>query len=160
MASKFNCTIYFDEHIHLETVEAFKMMGFRCVAIARTTKYAGREERDYINEIAAEGALFLTADKKFVDDIVARGTHDVGIILVPTGWEDSTLSFAAAGLAGCLRGAIDNQGKRSLGNQVYYIADDGYHLIEKGKDKLFYSVGRLELDMDEWGDRYKGVATK
>ena len=149
--SKITNTIYLDEHLNQNIAEAFKLMRFRCIFIAKTTKYRGRDEIDYIGQIAGEGALFATSDIKFVDKILKHGIKHAGIALLPSEWQPDTLSFAAAGLGGILRGAIDKDDKRGLRNQIYNIADDGYHQIHKGTDKLIYSIGKMELDIQGQG---------
>jgi hypothetical protein len=47
--------VYFDEHIKPPVVDSFRAEGFKCVLISKTRKYAGRDEKDYIEEIYAEG---------------------------------------------------------------------------------------------------------
>ena len=142
-------TIYFDEHIHHGLLGSFKLMGFRCVHIGGGKKYQARDERDFISEMASEEAIFVTADKEFVEDVIEQGIRHAGIVFVPTGWEDRTLEFAAAGMAGILRGAIEADGRKHLHNQIYAINDDGYYLIEKGKARLLSSTTKIELLLDE-----------
>jgi hypothetical protein len=53
---------YFDEHIHPGVVNAFREQRFKCILISKTRKYAGLDEREYIQHIRAEGAFFVTGN--------------------------------------------------------------------------------------------------
>ncbi|HEU4715834.1 MAG TPA: hypothetical protein VFS14_03315, partial [Candidatus Saccharimonadales bacterium] len=105
---------------------------------------------DFIGELASEDALFVTADGRFIEDVVNQDIKHAGIVLVPVSWDDKTLEFAAAGLAGILRGAIESDGRRHLHNQIYIISDDGYYLVEKGKKRLLCSIDKFQLTLEEY----------
>ena len=83
-----------------------------------------------------------------IEDVIRQKIKHAGIILIPTGWEDDLLGFAAAGIAGYVLGFIDREGRRSLYDKIFSIEDDGYHITEKGIDKLGYSTDRMELDIE------------
>ena len=138
---------YFDEHIHPSVVNAFREQRYKCILISKTRKYAGLDEREYIQHIRAEGAFFITGDAEFVKDVIRQKIKHAGIVLIPTGWEDDTMELAAAGMAGFVLGFIDREGRRSLYDKVFAIEDDGYHITVKGINKLEYSIDRLEIDL-------------
>ena len=75
--------VYFDEHIKPDVIEAFAEEGFKCLRISKTKKYAGRDEKDYIKEIYAEGKLFTTADIAFIDDVREQKIKHAGIVGIP-----------------------------------------------------------------------------
>lgn len=131
---------YFDEHIHPSAISAFKEQGYKCILISKTRQYAGVDERNYIQQIRSEGAFFVTGDVEFIEDVIRQKIKHAGIILIPTGWEDDLLYLAAAGIAGYVLGFIDREGRRSLYDKIFSIEDDGYHITEKGIDKLGYST--------------------
>lgn len=143
-------TIYADEHVHDGTLNGFRFMGFRVVKISKTKKFAGRDEHDYIHEISAENAIFLTADRAFVNDALENNVKHSGILLMPSGWEINTLDIAAAGLAGLIRAEIERNGSSFIKNKIYYIDGDGYHLVDKNDDKLIYSADKVALDFEEY----------
>ncbi len=150
MKRKLKTTVYFDEHIHKSIVDSFKDLNYRCLFISKTKKYAGRDEKDYIAEIYSEGAIFVTSDLEFFEYIIGNKIFHSGVVYFPSKWDDETNSFAASGMAGYLKGTIDRQGKRSLINSAFYVADDGYHLVENGKDDLIMSTDAIEIMMDSY----------
>ena len=80
MAKKVLPQVYFDEHIKPPVVDMFRKVGFKCVLISKTRKYAGRDEKDYIEEIYAEGKPFVTSDLEFVfDHVLARNVKHAGV---------------------------------------------------------------------------------
>jgi hypothetical protein len=141
---------YFDEHIHPSVINAFKDQGYKCILISKTRQYAGVDERKYIQHIRAEGAFFVTGDIEFIEDVIQQKIKHAGIILIPTRWEDDVLGFAAAGIAGCVLGIIDWKGRRSLYNMIFSIEEDGFHITEKGINKLDYSIDQFTLDINQY----------
>ena len=67
--------LYFDEHVKPDVIMAFKEEGFKCLLISKTSKYAGRDEKDYIQEIYAEEKVFVTGDIEFIRYVVANKTR-------------------------------------------------------------------------------------
>jgi hypothetical protein len=150
-------TMYLDEHINSKLLWVFRQQKFRAVLISRTAKYSGRDEKDYIGRIKSEGAVFCTMDIEFVEYVVQNRIKHAGIVLLPSNWDIDTLTFASAGTAGAIRGMIENKGRSFINNKVFYIADDGYHIIENSKDRLDYSLARMILDIEEQEKRNPSI---
>jgi hypothetical protein len=130
--------VYFDEHIKPPVVEKFREEGFKCVMIANTKKYAGREEQDYIGEIYAEGKPFVTSDSEFVlDHVIEHDAKHAGIILIPKVYNDASAGDHHAMLAYTLKVFIKEHGRNALRRHIIYIADDGFRVMDdKGEDYL------------------------
>jgi hypothetical protein len=149
MAKKQLPEVYIDEHIKPGIVATFKELGFKCLLIAKTRKYAGRDEKDYIEEIYSEGRLFATSDVAFANYVHDNKIKHAGIILIPSGWDDETVEFATAGLLGIVRGEIQEFGKNALRRLIFYIAADGFRVVdEKGEDHLLLSVDAYRQDLE------------
>jgi hypothetical protein len=138
MAKKLLPQVYFDEHIKPPVVDKFREEGFKCVMIANTRKYAGREEQDYIREIYAEGKPFVTCDLEFVDDhVLEHNVKHVGIILIPKVYNDASAGDHHAALAYMAKVFIKEHGRNALRRHIIYIAEDGFRVIDdKGEDLL------------------------
>jgi hypothetical protein len=140
--------VYVDEHIKPAVMEAFEECGFKCIQISKTKKYAGREEEDYIQEIYAEGRLFVTNDVKFRKHVVANNIKHAGIVEIPQNLAYERLVTVTAVWAGCVEAYVEEFGRNSLRNHVFYIANDGFHIIDdKGKDQLWYSSEAFDIDL-------------
>jgi hypothetical protein len=141
--------VYIDEHIKPGIIDTFKELGFKCLLIAKTRKYAGRDEKDYIGEIYSEGRLFATSDIEFATYVDENKIKHAGIILIPSGWDDDILDIALTGLLGIVMGEIEEYGKNALRRLIFYIAEDGFRVVdEKGKNHLLLSVDRYRQDLE------------
>ena len=148
MAKKTLPQIYVDEHIKPPVIEACEECGFKCIRISKTKKYAGREEKDYIQDIYAEGKLFVTNDVKFRRYVVANNVKHAGIVEMPQNLDYERMITVTAVLAGCVEGYVEELGRNSLRKHVFYIANDGFHIIdENGKDQLWYSAEAFDIDL-------------
>src|SRR5215213_5578985 len=114
MAKKTLPEFYIDEHIKPGIVETFKELGLKCLLISKARKYAGRDEKDYIGEIYAEGRVFVTSDVEFANYVYDNKIKHAGIVLIPSGWDNEIVEFAAAGLIGIVKGEIQDFGKNAL----------------------------------------------
>jgi hypothetical protein len=140
---------YIDEHIKPVVVETFKELGFKCISISKTRKYAGRDEKEYIGEIYSEGRLFATSDVEFANYVYDNRVKHAGIILIPPAWDDEIVEVALLGLLGIVRGEIEEHGKNALRRLIYYIAEDGFRVTdEKGEDHLLLSVEAYRQDLE------------
>jgi len=148
MSKKKPIVAYFDEHIRPSVVNSFREQRIKCLLISKTRKYAGVDEREYIQQIRAEGAFFVTGDAEFVKDVIRQKIKHAGIVLIPTAWEDDLIGYIAAGIAGFVLGFIDREGRRSLYDTIFSIEEDGFHIIVEGIDKLEYSFDRMIIDVD------------
>ncbi len=138
MAKKVLPPIYFDEHIKPPVVEKFREEGFKCVMIAKTKKYAGRKEQEYIGEIRAEGKPFVTSDSEFVlDHVVEHNAKHAGIILIPKVYNDASAGELHTSLASIAKTYIRELGRNALRQHIIYIANDGIRMTDdKGQDDL------------------------
>lgn len=55
---------------------------------------------------------------EFVNYVVRNNVKHAGIVLLPTGWEIGTLTFASAGVAGSMRGLIERNGRSYVNNKI------------------------------------------
>jgi hypothetical protein len=141
--------LYFDEHIKQVVVDTFKEQGFKGLLISNTRKYAERDEKDYIQEIYAEGRVFVTSDVEFFYYLLDNKVKHAGVVLIPPGLTDDENQLGAFELAGLLKGYIDSGGKHALRRLIFYIAADGFRVVDDaGKDQLLYSWEALERDYD------------
>src|SRR5215217_1562515 len=132
--------LYIDEHIKQEVIDTFKEQGFKCLLIANTRKYAGRDEKDYIEEIYAEGRVFVTSDVGFFHYLLDNKVKHAGVVLIPPGLADEDAEFGSYVMAGLLQGFIESDGKHALRRLVFYIAPDGFRVVDDtGDDELLYS---------------------
>ena len=143
--------IYFDEHIKQVVIETFKEQGFKCLLIAKTKKYAGRDEKDYIEEIYAEGNVFATSDVDFFHYLLDNKIKHAGIVVIPPGFDNDSAAYGAGVMANILKEFIDIGGKNALRRLVFYIAEDGFRVFDdKGADTLLYSITEMERDLGIW----------
>ena len=141
--------LYVDEHIKPAVIETFEECGFKCIRISKTKKYAGRKEQDYIQEIYAEGALFVTSDLEFVEYVITKRERHAGILQIPPNLDEEALITVSAVLSGLVEGHIEEHGGNSLRRQIIYVANDGFRNIDaKGNDQLWYSFEALDIDLD------------
>ena len=140
--------IYFDEHIKPDVIEAFKDEGFKCLLIAKTRKYAGKDEKDYIMEIYAEGKLFATSDVAFISYVLEQNIKHAGIVGIPPDSDKTTRNDVSV-LAEIIKAYISGGGKNILRKSIIYVARDGYRLIDpQGKGTLLLSWDALAIDND------------
>src|SRR3712207_905382 len=90
--------IYCDVHIKPGAIEAFAEQGFKCIRIPNS-KYRERDEKDFIEEIYAEGDLFATGDLEFTEYVRENDIKHAGIIEVPPGLDNEEANWAADALA-------------------------------------------------------------
>ena len=139
--------LYIDEHIKQAVIDTFEEQGFKCLLIANTRKYAGRDEKDYIEEIYAEGRLFVTSDVGFFHYLLDNKVKHAGVVVIPPGLDDDEYQLGAFEEAGLLKGYVDAGGKHALRRLIFYIAADGFRVgDDKGDDQLLYSWEALERD--------------
>jgi hypothetical protein len=131
--------VYFDEHIKPPVVDSFRAEGFKCVLISKTRKYAGRDEKDYVEEIYAEGKPFVTSDMEFVfDHVLENNVKHARIIAIPKDYNDASDGDLHTGLAYTAKLLIRGVGKNALRRHIIYIAEDGLRVLDdKGKDDLW-----------------------
>ena len=134
--------VYLDEHLPSEIKNPFQEANLRTLEISKTKKYAGRNEFDYINELFRENAVFVTCDLEFVKWILDQNAKHAGIVYIPeVGNKEEKIALVQL-VAVFIRGLLDVSSS-SVRNKIFYLALDGLHIIENGKDKLVISFGWL-----------------
>src|ERR687885_1999911 len=104
-------------------------MGSGHLPIAKTKKYAGRDEKDYIKEIYAEGKLFATGDIAFIEYVREQSIKHAGIVWIPPPSAEETPLEIVSVLAQIIKWFIKDHGKNALRRLIVYIGKDGYRLI-------------------------------
>ena len=134
--------IYLDEHIPSEIKATFQEMKLRTLEIAKTRKYAGRDEFDYIHELLSENAIFITSDLKFIKQVVEQDVKHAGIVHIPEDADkEEKIAFAWVA-AGVIKGLLEKPAI-SLHDTIVYSDHDGLHFLKKGKDSLIISYDML-----------------
>ena len=133
--------LYVDEHIKQGVIDAFKENGFKCIEISKTNKQAGRDEIDYIQEIYAEGKVFVTSDNGFFKVVKVNKLKHAGIVYIPSDLDSERAEVYSAILALLIKLTIDVAGKHGMRKTILYINQDGHRMIdEKGGDTLLYPM--------------------
>lgn len=133
--------VYIDEHLPSELKKPFQEANLRTLEIAKTKKYAGRDEFDYIPELLSENAIFVTSDSEFIRKVINQNTKHAGIVHIPDVGEKFEKIALAELTAYVILGALD--GSSSVHNKIFYLAYDGLHVRENGKDTLVISLDWL-----------------
>ena len=141
---------YLDEHISAKAHLEFTSAGLSCVCINRTKRFSGRDERDYISEIASEGAIYVTSDNEFINWLADSGVKYYGIIWMPSMRDmDDSLWFYYSILASQLLKEININGKSSLWRKILYVSANGFSEINKGVYRLVLSYDALDHAIEE-----------
>ncbi len=135
-------TVYIDEHLPSELKNPFQEASLRTIEIAKTKKYAGRDEFDYIHELLSENAIFVTSDSEFIRKVIDYDTKHAGIVHIPEVGEKSEKIALAQLIAEFIRGLLDSSSS-SVHNKILYLSHNGLHMRENGKDTLVISLGWL-----------------
>jgi hypothetical protein len=139
--------IYCDVHVKPGAIEAFTEQGFKCIRIPNS-KYRRRDEKDFIGDIYAEGALFATGDLEFTEYVRENNVKHAGIIEILQDLDNEDANWAADGLAKVAKVHIQGIGKHALRKHIIYFANDGVRITDdKGDDSLFYSWEAIERDL-------------
>jgi hypothetical protein len=81
MARKRWPSIFVDEHVSPVVKAAFTGGGFRTVEVARDSRYAGRDEKDYIEEMYAANEVFVTGDAEFVEYVLDKRPRHACVVM-------------------------------------------------------------------------------
>jgi hypothetical protein len=132
-------SIYIDEHFHPAVKEVFGEAGFRTVAVARDSRYAGKDERDYIELMYGRNEILVTGDAEFVQWVLDNRPKHAGIVFVPqTIASDEKLMLASMAAAVIL--ATVRDARFQMRGTVLYAAHDGFRAIQRnGDDSLVFS---------------------
>jgi hypothetical protein len=137
-------TLYLDEHIAPETKEVLNDADYRTIRI-NESRYRGQDERSFIGELRSQGAVLLTSDIEFVDEVVRKRIRHGGIWLINPALErDERVMLAAINA-----GFFAEVPARQLRDVVTFLAHDGLRLvIGKEKSLLVYSFDELREKLD------------
>jgi predicted nuclease of predicted toxin-antitoxin system len=136
-------SICIDENLSPAVGDVFRKEGFRVLEVSRHPGLRGRDERDFIDDLRRQNAVFVTGDAQFVEEIVDRPRRHAGIVFVeqvsPSGEKEWFCRFAAYGIIGRCEGS-----PRAFADRIAYVGDDGVRVIYRGQDRLMYSWPALE----------------
>ncbi len=118
-------SIYIDEHVSPAVAAEFRVHGYRTVEIARAKLFKGRDEEDYIGELARHNGIFVTSDGDFVDNVYDNRKTHTGIVLIPSGLSLEVQLYVARAAAGYIMGAT-SQRSSTLHNTIMYADNDGF----------------------------------
>ena len=134
-------SIFIDEHFHPDIKAAYVAAGLRTVAIARDRRYAGRDERDYIEEMYAKNEILVTGDEEFVHWAIENRPRHAGIVWIPQTVRPAEKIFLAEITAVVIRGTV-RDGQFAFRGIVLYGAADGVRaVLRNGSNWLVFSWG-------------------
>jgi len=137
-------TLYLDEHIDPAAKPIFEEVGFRCIRISES-RYRGQDEHDYVANLYAEGAVFVTGDQRFIEDVEEQRMRHAGIIWIPATLLRDEKQLLVAVMAGFLKGAD----LRQMKGIIMYLAHDGIHFRGRARDLLVYSIQSIQQDVND-----------
>jgi hypothetical protein len=129
--------ICIDENLGPAVAAAFRP-EFRVVEIAKTSRFKGREEREYLAELYRENAVFVTSDGDFVNDAVERDLRHAGIVYVPSKMTHDEKVYFAEVVGGFIRGGSVSSPHVFRGC-VLYPGYDGLRAIRSKIDNMEFS---------------------
>ena len=143
-------TILADEHIPETVINNVEESGwFNVIRAARDSRFRGREELDYINELRARNIVFLTQDGGFVKRIASDRVHHAGIILLPPGREAEELGAEIIVVCGRVQRYLDDQRSRGAHGVVFQVDESGIYTIVGGKKRLEMSIQQIMHEIEE-----------
>lgn len=117
----------------------FAEAGFRTVAVARDRRYAGKDERDFIEHMYASNEIFVTGDAESVQWAIDNKPRHAGIVFVPQRVLTSEKEMISWMAVAVIRGATRDRRFRMRG-RIAYAAHDGFRIIERdGSETLVFS---------------------
>ena len=134
-------TIYLDEHIDPVVKEIFANAGFRCIRITES-RYRGKDEHDYIADLYAERAVFVTSDQRFIEHVASGDIRHAGIIWIPSVLYRSEKELLAVIIAGYMAG----HELRQMRGMILFLAHDGLRLTDGDDDELVASFPTIRRD--------------
>ena len=140
-------SICIDENLSSDVADQFRSAGFRVFEVSKHLGLRGRDEHEFIHDLLSQNAVFVTADAKFVGEVVDHPIPHAGIVFVeqtasPQDKEWFS-SFAAQGIIGrCVNSP------RAFAGRIVYNAVDGIRVIFRGQETLAYSWTALQHRAD------------
>jgi hypothetical protein len=138
-------SICLDEHIRPELKAIFRDDGFR-VFRANESRYRGRDERDYLDEMYARNEVFVTSDGDFVNDLVeSRVKRHAGVVWMPEQLDKEQQDGFAELAASSIKFQVGEEGQFAIRGLVLYPSKDGLTVFDGDKDQLIISWARMAL---------------
>ena len=121
MAKRKLPTICIDEHVSSTVSEAFAETGFRTIQAGKSLRFKGRDEFNYLAELYADNAIFVTEDGRFFDKLAAGAANrHAGVVLMPVGYPPEVKGSLASLIAGLIKVWVSAEGQRSMRGLVLY----------------------------------------
>jgi predicted nuclease of predicted toxin-antitoxin system len=140
-------SICIDENLSPALGDVFRREGFRVLEVSKHPGLRGRDERDFIDDLRQQNAVFVTGDAEFVGEIIDQRRRHAGIVFVA---QASTAEakewfclFAAYGIIGRC-----DESPRAFTDRIAYVGVDGVRVIYRGEDTLSYSWAALDHRAD------------
>ena len=134
-------SICVDEHIAPQVADAFRP-DFRVIEVAKTSRFKGRDEKDFLPELYRENAVFVTSDAAFVERAIEVGMRHAGIVYVPPQLAEDEKVFIAEVVAALLKAECMSS-PHAFRDCVAYPGYDGLHVIRDETDRIVVSWNRL-----------------
>src|SRR5688572_24859650 len=97
-------SICVDENLSPAVADQFRKAGFRVLEVTKHPGLRGRDERNFIDDLLQQNAVFVTGDAEFVEELVAQPRRHAGVVLVeqtsPPQEKESFSLMAAYGIVG------------------------------------------------------------
>jgi hypothetical protein len=134
-------SICLDEHLPPYVKACFRAEGFRVVR-ASESRYKGRDERDYLDEMYSTNEVFVTAD--FVDDLVESGIkRHAGVVWIPTQVDEEQRTGFSELAASLIKFKVGEDGPFAMRGLLLYPEETGVMIFDSEKDHLLISWDRL-----------------
>lgn len=130
-------SICVDEHMHPRVAAAFRET-FRTVEVAKTERFKGRDERDFLGELYSENAIFATSDGEFVNEAIENDRLHAGIIFIPKEMTADEKVLFAQIAGGFIRGGC-SASRHVFRRRVVYAGHDGLRTVAKKSDSMEFS---------------------
>ncbi len=130
-------SIVMDEHVPPSVTAAFRPL-FRTQEAAKHPRLRGRDETDYLSELYARNAIFVTSDVAFVNALANTTRRHAGVLYIPHELLDDEKVLFAQIAGGYIQGACSTS-STALRGRILYPGDDGLRSVLRSKDDLEFS---------------------
>ena len=120
-------SVYIDENIVPGVADSFRS-DFRTVEISRNSRFKGRNESDYIDELYSDNGIFVTSDAIFVNYLQNNKIKHAGVILIPEQMTASEKIFFAEIVGGFIKGGCISS-QFTFRNFIFYPGQDGLRTV-------------------------------
>jgi hypothetical protein len=140
-------SVYVDEHMDRAVAKVFRY-SFRTVEVSRDRKLQGRDERDYLQDLYRDNAIFVTSDIRFSREMLERDVKHAGIVYIP----DQMAPDEKVIFAWIAREYIEwrcDEGPFAMRRQVIYPANDGLRVATAKEHDLEFSWDRFRRQLPD-----------